>query len=69
MRSDVRPAIGSELGRPAGSTASRVDTWRTSILVSLVDSRPSARPDAVSRRNTECSVGRRRSPSISSTRF
>src|SRR5688572_2837390 len=69
MRSEVRPAIGSELGRPAGSTARRVDTCRTSIFVSPLDNRPSARPEAVSRRNTECSVGRRRSPSINSTRF
>ena len=69
MRSDVRPAIGSELGRPAGSTARRGDTWRTSILVSPADSRPSPRPSAVSSRKTVCSDGRRRSASMSSTRF
>jgi hypothetical protein len=69
IRSEVRPAIGSELGRPAGSTASRGDTWRTSILLSAVESRPSPRPSVVSSRKMLWSVGRRRSASISRTRF
>ena len=70
MRSDVRPAIGSELGRPAGSTASRGDTCRTSIL------RVAVRQQAVGRGPTRCRAGTPSAASaaagrasMSSTRF
>ena len=67
MRSEVSPAIGSEIGLPAGSTASRCDTWCSGSGRSSGDDSPSLRPDASSMPNTVCSDGRRRSASMSST--
>ena len=67
MRLDVRPAIGSELGVPAGRIVSRGDTSCSGSFGSSAAVRPSPSPGAPRTLNTVCSDGRRRSASMSST--
>ena len=70
MRSDVRPSIGSGFGCPAGSTASGRRHLDDRQLLRLLGSpAPRDRPACLAMPNAMCTPGRRRSASISSTRF
>ena len=69
MRSDVRPLIGSDSGRPAGSTISRSETAVSAMGRSSFDLRPSFSPAMGGNPKIFCTVGRRRSASMSNTRL